>query len=777
MTRHKRWILAAGSVSALLFLLWVWPLPVEITGKGLPDSTRITDRHGELLYAVSPQGLKSTARFKDIPKEAIDALIATEDRTFYSHPGVSLRGIARAMLWNVRYGQTLQGGSTITQQLIRALLQPQKRGFLYKIQEAWLALKYDARYSKNEILERYLNVSFFGSRAYGYSAAARTFFDKDISALSTAEHALLIGLLNAPTSLNPFKNPLAAVTRRDRVLGAMFETGKLTRTEYDEALAEPLGLGSGRIEIKAPHFVMWLLERSPEITQQDEVRTTLDMDLQSTVEQIITRQVGKLAEKNVSSAAVVVLDAKNGDILAMVGSADYFDAKHDGAVNVAVSARQPGSALKPFTYALALSQGMTAASTVADTEAQFFTQEGNPYIPRNYDYGYHGLVRLREALANSYNIAAVKLLERVGVPRLLDLLKALGLTTLTESPEHYGLALTLGDSEVKLLELAAAYGVFPRGGRTLVPRALLSESIDDGFLSLDPKISWLISDILSDNEARVPEFGREGPLSFDFPVAAKTGTTRNSRDNWTIGYTPNRIVAVWVGNADNTPMRGTSGVTGAGPIFHEVMLEATQGVERKNFERPQGLTDVVICRLSGKLPTDLCTQRLTEHFIAGTEPKEADDMYQTIRLDRRNGLLASESCPENVVVSDVFTVFPLELRRWARENGWKQPPEEYSPLCPREPGPRNESILSIVRPGPGTSFLLDPLIPDTDENIIFEARATSDLRTIRWSVDGVEVGEGSAPDFRLKWRPVIGRHEIEAETGSVRDSVWIEVQE
>lgn len=775
MTRLKRFLLAIGSLSAFVLVLWFWPLPAAITGRGMPDSTRILDRNGELLYSVSPQGLKVTLPFQDIPQEAIDALLATEDRTFYSHHGVSLRGIARAMLWNLRYGQTLQGGSTITQQLVRALLQPEKRGFAYKIREALLALKVDARFSKEEILERYLNVPFFGSRAYGYSAAARTFFDKDISALSTAEHALLIGLLNAPTSLNPFKNLPAAQKRRDRVLAAMFAVSKLSREEYEEGLAEPVRLASGRTEIKAPHFVMWILERHPGITERSSVRTTLDHELQSTVEQIITRQVTKLEDKNVSSAAVVVLDARNGDILAMAGSADYFDTEHDGAVNVAVSPRQPGSALKPFTYALALSQGMTAASTVADVEAQFFTQEGNPYIPRNYDYGYHGLVRLREALANSYNIAAVKVLQRVGVEQLLIFLKSAGLSTLSESGEHYGLALTLGDSEVKLLELAAAYGVFPRGGRTLSYRALPEEPADQGLSVLDPKVAWLIADILSDNEARVPEFGRGGPLSFDFPVGAKTGTTRNSRDNWTIGFTPDRIVAVWVGNADNTPMRDTSGVTGAGPIFHEVMLEATKRLERKNFERPQGLTDVVICRLSGKLPTDLCTERLTEHFIAGTEPKERDDMYQQIRLDRRNGLLASSSCPDSVVVSEVFTVFPLEMRRWARENGWKQPPSEYSPLCPREPGAESESVLSIVRPGPKASFLLDPLIPDEDEQIIFEARATPEIRRIRWLVDGQHVGEGSAPDFRFKWRPAIGWHLIEAGTGSLRDSVRIEV--
>lgn len=778
---NRRRLPIIGFLAVLLVvILWLLPLPAKLSGSGMPESTRILDRNGNLLYEVQGAGLRSEIPLESIPQPLIDLLIVTEDRTFYSHPGLSLRGIARAALRDLHAGRIVEGGSTITQQLVRTLLEPTRRGFAYKIHEAWLATKYDARFSKNDILERYLNVSYFGRGAYGIRAAAKAYFDADVSRLSLGQSALLVGLLNAPSALSPFKDPEGAKNRRDLVLRSALSQGTITQPDFDAATAEPIELTSGRTEIRAPHFVMWLLQTRPELRAATEIWTTIDLSLQTAAENIVTRQVEKLKDKNVTSAAVVVLDAKTGDILAMIGSEDYFNTENDGAVNVAVSPRQPGSALKPFTYALALSQGMTAASTVADIETQFLTAEGNPYVPRNYDYGYHGLVRLREALGNSYNIAAVKVLGSVGVEKLLAFLKLAGLTTLTESPEHYGLALTLGDSEVKLLDLAVAYGIFPRGGTTLHPRPLLDDVALQEAQILDPKVAWLITDILSDGDARTAEFGREGSLNFPYPVAAKTGTTRNSRDNWTIGYTPNRIVGVWVGNADNAPMRGTSGVTGAGPIFHDVMDEAMKLQDKKSFPRPKGLVDRSICKLSGKLPTPLCTDRLVEHFITGTEPHETDDMFVTRLIDTRNGLLAESSCPERFTKHMTFTSFPREMRAWARDNGWNLPPETNSPFCPSA-GTNTRTLHSsgaivITRPAPKASFLLDPLIPDDQELIIFEARAETGISVVPWFIDGTKVGEGKASNFRFGWRPKPGVFRVSAGTGSLETSVRIEIK-
>lgn len=777
--KRKRFLIAGLSVLVIMLVMLLLPLPATLKGVGLPENTRIVDRNGELLYAVQGQGLKSDIPLESIPNPLIDALISTEDRTFYHHPGLSLRGIVRAAWHDLQARRIVEGGSTLTQQLVRTLLRPEKRGFAYKIREAWLALKYDARYSKHDILERYLNVSYFGQGAYGIRAASTVYFDADVSALSLGQSALLIGLLNAPSALNPFKDLEAAKLRRDLVLRAMLDQQKISQPDYDAALAEPVKLTSGKTDIRAPHFVMWLLQTHPELRQIKEVRTTIDLQLQTTAEDIVQRHVEKLKEKNVTSAAVVVLDAVTGEILTMVGSADYFDIQNDGAVNVALSPRQPGSALKPFTYALAFSQGMTAASTISDIETQFFTAEGNPYVPRNYDFGYHGLVTLREALANSYNIAAVKIAEKVGVGRLLEFLKLAGLTTLSESPEHYGLALTLGDSEVKLLDLTAAYGVFARAGTTLQPLAMFGQTKASDAQILDPKIAWLVTDILSDADARLAEFGRGGPLNFAYSVAAKTGTTRNSRDNWTVGFTPDRIVGVWVGNADNAPMRGTSGITGAGPIFHDVMEEAMKYIDKKSFTRPEGFTDRVICRLSGKLPTPFCTDRMTEFFISGTEPHETDDIFVSIVIDTRNGLRARASCPEQFTSERIFTNFPPDTQKWARENGYKTPPETYSPLCvpsQSEALAEGQGTVVITRPAANASYLLDPLIPDENEHIIFEARADTGIQTLSWFVDDQKVGEGTAPDFRFSWQPSVGLFTVKAGTGSLKVSVQFEVK-
>ncbi|MDD5623602.1 MAG: penicillin-binding protein 1C [Candidatus Peribacteraceae bacterium] len=770
--RHLLWLLPLFALLALLF----WPVPEELVHPPAKDAVRILDREGTLLYEARLPGYGSQRwiALEQMPPAFLSSVIAIEDRGFLTHPGISAKGITRALIQNLSAGRIVSGGSTITQQLVRSRLQPKKRNFLYKVREAILALKIERALSKEQILESYLNTAYFGHQAYGIAAAAKTYFEKSPQELSSAECAFLAGLLQSPSALDPFEHYTKAKERQQRVLDALEETEGLPDSAIEEARMEPISLASGAVDIRAPHFVMWLLQNRPEaFTHTREVRTTLDLALQQEIERIVALRLKDLAEKNVTSAAVVVLDAHTGDILAMVGSADYFDVEHDGAVNVALASRQPGSALKPFTYALALARGDTAATTIADVETQFFTEEGNPYVPRNYDYGYHGLVRYREALANSYNIAAVKVLERVGVARLLGFLRSAGITTLTESPEHYGLALTLGDGEVKLLELLQAYGIFPRGGKTMTPRPLLSDPAAEGKQILDPKVAWLVTDILSDATARLPEFGETNALTFDFPAAAKTGTTRNSRDNWTLGYTPDVLVGVWVGNADNSPMRDTSGVTGAGPIFHDAMLAATRNNPPKKFVRPAGITDRTICRLSGKLPTPLCPHTMEEKFAAGTEPTEQDDLFRSFSIDRRNGLLANNYCDQTFVEQKGFAVFPMELQKWSRENGWPAPPSQESPLCrspsgPPEPTPASKasSWLEITRPQPNDSFQLDPLIPDAQEHIIFEARASGDITSVTWYVDGTKVGTGNAPDFRFAWKPRVGTFTAEARSGT-----------
>ncbi len=763
-----------------LCILWLLPLP-KILSTSSVSQTMLTDRTGNILYTIERGGKSSTVPLQKIPLHVIQALISTEDRTYFSNPGISVRGIGRALWHNLTTDELTQGGSTITQQLIRTKLQPKKRTLLYKIREAWLALKLTSQKSKNDILENFLNSAYFGHQSYGIKAAAQTYFGKDVQALSVGESSLLIGLLNAPTSLNPFVNPAEAQERRSLVLHTMYMNGVLTKEEAESAAQERLQLSHGKTVIKAPHFVQWIRSHDEgDFLNQRIVRTTLDINLQTEIEGIVQMNIKKLEEKNVSSAAVVVLNAKTGDILSMIGSKDYFDESIDGAVNVATSARQPGSALKPFTYALALQKGLTAATTVADTRVQYKTQYGNPYTPRNYDYEEHGLVRLRDALANSYNIAAVKVLEKIGVQNLLTLLQQTGISTLTKSPEHYGLALTLGDSEVKLLELTAAYGIFAREGRLLYPRYLLHQPIENVKEILSPQVTWLISDILSDPKARLAEFGDNGPLDFPFQVAAKTGTTRNSRDNWTIGYTPEVIVGVWVGNADNSPMKGTTGITGAAPIFHDVMLAAMEHRPKNSFTQPTGLVRKTICKESGLLATDLCQRTMDEWFISGTEPTKYDDIWKKVRIDTRTGLLADETCAGDYIEYVTFLVFPPELRPWAREAGYKEPPTSISPLCSKakeKNSTKDDHFMHITHPVPNSSYKLDPLIPDEHESIILTAEASTSVESIEWKVNDKVVGIGVRPSYRVEWKPTDGSASIEAIGGELKDVVNILIEE
>lgn len=785
----KRYCVILGVVlSAAVIAAVLWPLPSAIRHPVERSPITVVDRSGTLLYESrnSTYGSQSPLPLDEIPTPIIDALIATEDRTFLMHHGLSVRGIARAMVQNIRGGRVVSGGSTLTQQLVRIRLEPKSRSLLYKLREMWLAVKLDALYAKNDILEQYLNAVYFGHQAYGIRSASRTYFGKEPHELSLGESALLIGLIQSPVALDPYDNLIGALERRRIVLKSLKHTGRISLEEFASAEEEPVMLAQDRMEIRSPHFVFWVLrEHARDIQPGMTLQTTLDLPLQEKVEEIVEHKLDLLEEKNATSAAVVVLDVKTGDILSMVGSADYFDAAHDGAVNVAVSARQPGSSLKPFTFALALARGNTAGSTVADTEMNLLTEEGNPYTPRNYDFDLHGLVTYREALANSYNIPAVKVLESVGVQALLDLLRAAGITTLTKDPSFYGLALTLGSGEVRLLELASAYGIFARGGHTLTPRSLLREPERSSKPILDPRIAWIITDILSDPSARLPEFGEHSLLGVPpHTVAAKTGTTRNARDNWVIGYTPQRIVGVWVGNADNSPMKGTSGITGAGPVFHDVMKEVMQGIPPNRFPEPPGLVRRKICTLSGLLPTPECPHTRDEVFIAGTEPQALDNIYRRVAIDTRTGLLASATCPKAFVDEKVFTVFPPEIRSWAAENGYREPPSQFSPLCPMTETtdapfhiPSSTFPIQITSPHDGDSYLLDPLIPDEHEKIALRASAPADVEEILWSVDGKLIGKGKGPDFLVQWALTKGTHTIEAMAQGSTHSIQIDVME
>ena len=716
------------------------PSPRDLPSRLVAPSTKIYDRHGRLLYEViDPRvGKHSPLPLEEIPLLLRQATVATEDASFYSNPGVDLRAIVRALLINLRGGEVLAGGSTITQQVARnLLLSPRERAqrtLLRKMRESILAWQLARSYSKDRILELYLNQTYYGHFAYGVEAAAQAYFGKHVHELDLAEMALLAGLPQSPVLYNPLENPEAARKRQAVVLDLMVKNGYITREEAELAKKEPLRFAATPFTIKAPHFVMyvqWLLEQEmgEEAWQRGgwRVYTTLDLDLQEVAEEAVRRHLANLARclgarpcppggHRVRNAALVALDPHTGEILAMVGSPDYFDPSISGAVNATLALRQPGSSIKPITYAAALATGRyTPATVLLDERTVFITEEGTPYVPVNYDLRFHGPVPLREALGSSYNVPAVKVLDDVGIDTVLELARRLGITTLSDA-HRFGLTLTLGGGEVRLLELVAAYAAFANEGRRVEPLAVLRVEDEKGRVLrewkpksgeqvLDPRVAFLITDILSDDEARIPSFGEGSVLRLSRPAAVKTGTTTDWRDNWTVGYTPQLVAGVWVGNADNEPMLGVSGISGAAPIWHDFMEEAHKGLPPLPFPKPPGLVRVEVCALSGLLPNPYCPHRRLEWFIAGTEPRERCAIH----------------------------------------------------------GPGSEARKEAIRllsPDPGSTFRLSPELPLEAQAIEVAAEVEGPFRQVVFYLDGHPWTEFQAPPYRKMWKPVPGEHEF-----------------
>jgi len=825
------------------------PAPDRLYERTAAPSTRIYDRHGRLLYEIlDPHGgAHSPIPLAEVPQACVDATIATEDATFYRNLGVDLWAIARALWINLRGGEVLSGGSTITQQLARnLLLSPEERTEITlerKLRESILAWRLARTYTKDEILTLYLNETYYGNLAYGIEAAALTYFAKSAAELDLAECALLAGLPQSPTRYNPLEDPAAAQARQEVVLGLMVKHGAIPQREASLAAAEDLRFASVPFPIEAPHFVMYVraqLEREFGLesihTQGLRVYTTLDLDIHEAVQRIVPRRLAELnhprgegPSRNVHNAAVVVMDPHTGEVLALVGSPNYFDPRIDGAVNGVVAARQPGSSIKPITYAAAFDprrpDPLTPATVMMDVRTAFVTREGDPYVPRNYDHRWRGPVRLREALASSYNLVAVKVLEAVGIEKMTGLARSMGITTLDEV-DRFGLALTLGGGEVRLLELTSAYGAFANGGYRVEPvtilrvedrqgRVLKAWDPSPGPRVMDERVAYLITHILSDHFARAPTFGEGSVLRLSRPAAVKTGTTTDWRDNWTVGYTPDLVVGVWAGNADNEPMRHVSGVAGAAPIWHEVMETMLKGRPVRQFVEPPGLVHLEVCADSGRKPLSAsgregglppysqgglgliggagwsvtlppcsrgglrggqparCPRTVTELFIEGTQPTQMDDWHWLYTLDARNGLLAGPECPPQFTTQRRYTLYPAEARDWARSQNVPQPPERYSPHCPGVQAALRRSqgsdappaySLFITSPDQGARYRLSPEIPPSSQKIIVSVRPADgvSLRRVTLLVDARPLATLTHPPYRALWPLTVGTHEFAA---------------
>jgi 1A family penicillin-binding protein len=611
----------------LLFLLFLQdlPNPHELSLRHIPQTTKIYDRRGVLLYQLYAQQNRTLITLRDVPRSLQDATLAIEDKNFYSHPGFDLPAIIRAFIENMS-GRSFQGGSTITQQLIKSsLLSPEQR-ISRKIKEVVLAFWTERLYTKQQILEMYFNQIPYGGTAWGAEAAAEVYFGKPVQRLNLAESSFLAGITAAPSTYSPYgPDPRRWKSRQKEVLGRMVYLGYISQDEAKKAAAETIKFQPLQTSLKAPHFVEYvknlLIERYGLAAVERgglTVMTSLDMGIQDEAQKIVTEEVAKASYLNVTNGASVVTDPRTGDILAMVGSKDFND-PNGGKVNLATAHRQPGSTVKVITYSAALSNGFTAATVLDDSPVTFPNPGGAAYTPVNYNGRYMGRVPLRLALANSLNIPAVKTLNQVGIPKMVTFAKNMGVRSWNK-PSDYGLSITLGGAEATMLDMATVFGTLASDGKrtdlnpilkiTDAKGAVLEEK-HTGFQPqvVDPGVTYIISDILADNQSRAAAFGPNSVLVIPgHTVSVKTGTSDNKRDNWTIGYTDNYVVTVWVGNNDNSPMSPTlaSGITGAAPIWNRIMTELLAKHPEAKRSIPPGITQ------------RSCFGRM-EYFVAGTE--------------------------------------------------------------------------------------------------------------------------------------------------------------
>ncbi|OGL72883.1 hypothetical protein A3D72_02970 [Candidatus Uhrbacteria bacterium RIFCSPHIGHO2_02_FULL_57_19] len=782
-------LLVVGGLSGAAAVAWLGralPDPSNIQSRSVAQSTKIYDRTGEhLLYEIHGDEKRTIIELSDIPEQAIKATIAIEDKDFYKHGGFSLRGIFRAAWVNLRRGGTVQGGSTITQQFVKNAILTDERSVTRKLKELVLAFEMERRFSKDEILKLYFNEIPYGSTSYGIESAAQTFFGKRARDLDLVEGAMLAALPKAPTKLSPYGSNTEALAARTRyILDAMAEEGYISRDQAGEAKKVDIlaRVKPRRESIEAPHFVLYVKEMISEKYGEKlvergglKVITSLDYDKQKIAEKAVFDGMAAVEKSGGSNAALVALDPQTGEILAMVGSRDYFNEELDGQVNVTTRPRQPGSSFKPIVYAAAFEKGFTPGTVLWDVNTTFIT-DTKPYAPKNYDLAEHGPVTARTALAGSLNIPAVKMIYLTGIGKVLDFADKLGYTTLRER-SRFGLSLVLGGGEVKLLEHVSAFGVFGNDGIRQEPVAVLKVEGPDGRpieewkpgngnKVVEPEVSRNITDVLSDNAARAYVFGESNYLTLPGrPVAAKTGTTNDFRDAWTVGYTPQITAGVWTGNNDNSEMkRGADGSKIAAPIWNQFMREALAIYPAESFRPPAPIatgkpildgqlfpeTRVRVDRITGKLANDFTPLSTAEERVY----REVHDTLFYLKKDDPRGVP-----PENPYEDPQFSNWELAVQEWAARQDppivAEKPPTEYDDVHVAG----NLPVIRITSPSEGSA------IPSRDLTISVEASAPRGVRRVTASLDGIETGSSTIPPFTIQAhinnRVGVGFHRLE----------------
>jgi penicillin-binding protein 1C len=737
----KRAALILGALATLLiaghFALKLVPIPPALL-RAPVQSIALLDRNGIPLRETRvAEQFSRELTLEDVPRHVIDAVLAAEDKRFYRHGGIDWLANVRAVITGLSHGRIVSGASTITQQLIK-ISERRPRTFRAKAIESITAVRLEQLWSKDRILAAYLNCLDFGNLNIGLTAAADYYFDKPVSDLSDAEAAFLAGLPKNPRKLNPHVAAEAARRRQETVLRRMRDNGQLDLARYERALSESLTLRPPQRRFRAPHFVEMVLQQLPE-TPATELKTTLDFRLNEQVEKVVGERLAQLREQNVRNAAAVVIDNATGDVVALVGSENYF-APAAGQVNGAWAQRSAGSALKPFTFLLALERGATPATMVADVRTSFPSADGF-YRPENYNRRCYGPVRYRTALASSLNIPAVKVLLDAGGPAALhERLRDCGLTTLHRPAEVYGLGLTLGNCEARLLEITNAYASLARLGEFRPWRVLTTGATSSRRYSR-PELVWQIADMLSDNSARTLAFGMNSALRFDYPVACKTGTSTDFRDNWTIGFTPEYSVGVWVGNFDGSPMREVSGVTGAGPILHSIFDYLHTNYGTSWYRTPEGIVERTIHPLTGRLLADADVRGVREKFLAARLPE-----------------------PESPADYDAAGSVQLgpEYADWFRS-------AENSVRDRAVLAAANGALL-ITSPLPGSVYVVDPDVPSTGRIPLIANGGTE----VEWQSESLACRSEAGRDFALA---ADGEHRIlVTDRSGRRAETWIRIR-
>jgi len=743
--------------------------------KDYAESQRIYDRHNLLLReSVNKEGNRAHwVSLDDISPLVIDATIAVEDKRFYAHSGVDFQALGRAFKQLILNGRIVSGASTISMQLSRMMFD-YPRSWYGKLRQIFTAIRLDHSFDKHTILLQYLNRLAYGSGTMGIEAASQKYFRKPNTHLSLAEAAFLASLPKSPTTLNPFINFDGAKKRQVFVLEAMLSNGKITPFEYDQAAQEMIRVEGDSAQIRAMHFTDYVISQ---IDSSGDIVTTLDFDLQHKIDDLVKDHVLSNKAGGLTNAAVVLLDNKSGSILSMVGSTDYWNSQ-SGSVNGAISLRQPGSTLKPFTYALAFENKKTPATVVADIETRYLSEEGGMFIPRNYSENLYGPILMHDALGRSLNIPAIRTLNYVGIAPMLDRLHLIGFQSLVNDDDYYGLGLTLGNGEVTLLELAQSYAMFARGG--LIPQThfLMDSPSHQTRRAFSEDISFLITHILSDESLRIQAFGAANPLLFDFPIALKTGTSTNWRDNWVVGYTNKYTLAVWAGDFEGGVMDRLSGSIGAGPLFHKItQIIVNQGSSPEipdQIEPTSGVEEIIVCPKSGLTPTENCPYSRSIYVLTEPDIRAPCDVHLIHRIDSRNGLLASQKCPSRYVEEQVFEVLPARFTRWEATHHTNKPPTNWSPLSP--PDGITADAMVITSPFDGEVYIIEPGYDYHTQTIELTAEIDPVIPSAVWFVNGEKYKTSEWP-YSTSWKLTRGSHQFRLQGGEMQsDPIEIEVR-